>query len=207
MAFEVRSIFYPGSHGYAHVIRIKKLGGQEPERQRPPGNFFRSFLAEYRAEKCNDRALAFIDKEDYGGAIQWLDKALRHMPDYLPAHINMGFCHAKQGKNLAAVLDFKRALKIDPRHPNAHYNLGIHFAHLKCYNLSLLELGSMLWNNQEDVSALFNMANVFGLKHEYGTAVNYYEAVLAIDPEHKAARRNRDEALRFLGRQESERNE
>ncbi|GEM_PF-3305015 len=197
MSWEVKGVIYPGSHGSVHIIRAKKsLNARQPKKR--PFAFFRKVLAEGRAGKCNDNALACIDKREYKDAIQWLDKALRREPQYLPAHINRGVCHFRQGKNLAAVLDFKRAIRIDPYHTNAHYNLGILFANRGCYNLSLQELNGMFWNDMADVSAFFNMGNVYGLKREYGTAVTYYDAVLAIDPEHKIARRNLEEALSAL---------
>jgi tetratricopeptide (TPR) repeat protein len=68
----------------------------------------------------NDIGAYLIEKEDFDGAIEWLEKAKR-APRYEPRHfpyMNLGRVYAAKGMVLRAIEEFERALEIAPGEPN-----------------------------------------------------------------------------------------
>jgi tetratricopeptide (TPR) repeat protein len=70
-------------------------------------------------------AAIHIRKRDLPEAEQLLARSVEIDPDYLPARINLGFCLFDQGKLDAAAVQFRHALRIDPRNPNALNGLSL----------------------------------------------------------------------------------
>jgi hypothetical protein len=74
-----------------------------------------------------------VDQGNYPLAIFYFEKTLRAKPDSAslpydaPAYNNMGFAYLRQGQISNAVANFDKALKLQPRYPEAYFNMGCAF--------------------------------------------------------------------------------
>src|SRR5438046_2552348 len=68
--------------------------------------------------------IALLEKGDARGSIPFLRKAVQRDPNSAPAHNYLGFALGRTGSVSQAIDEFRRALVIDPRYPDALYNLG-----------------------------------------------------------------------------------
>ena len=66
----------------------------------------------------------------------YFEKSMTLYPNYAATHVIYGTFLQKLGKNADAVLQYERALSIDPSIPNAHYNLGLAYLDLRKYDLA-----------------------------------------------------------------------
>lgn len=66
-------------------------------------------------------------REATAEAIACYQKALKLKPDFAPAHFNLGFALADQGRLADAVQEYEQALTHNPRYAEALNNLGVAF--------------------------------------------------------------------------------
>jgi Tfp pilus assembly protein PilF len=68
----------------------------------------------------NDIGAYLIEKADFDGAIEWLEKA-KLAPRYEPRHfpfMNLGRVYAAKGMVMRAIEEFEGALELEPNEPN-----------------------------------------------------------------------------------------
>ena len=66
-----------------------------------------------------------MDSHRYQEAINAYQKALELDQDKVDVRVDMGTCFKNIGQFNRAVEEYRKALTIDPRHVNAHRNLGV----------------------------------------------------------------------------------
>src|ERR1022692_2099815 len=71
-----------------------------------------------------DQGIALLKKGDVPHALILLRQAVKEKPDSAPAHNYYGFALGQSGAVAQAVVEFQKALDIDPEYPDALYNLG-----------------------------------------------------------------------------------
>jgi Flp pilus assembly protein TadD len=65
-----------------------------------------------------------IEAQDWKGAVEHLSKAAAAEPDNADIQNWLGFANRKQGKMDAAFSAYNQALKLNPKHRNAHEYIG-----------------------------------------------------------------------------------
>jgi tetratricopeptide (TPR) repeat protein len=80
-------------------------------------------LALARAENALGIALAAADRGDEAAFA--FKRACDLDADWAPPRVNLGALWQRLGRPRQALEQFRRALALDPRHPVAHYNLGL----------------------------------------------------------------------------------
>jgi tetratricopeptide (TPR) repeat protein len=76
-------------------------------------------------------ANAFYDAGEWRHAISYYDRALRLNPHNADVITDRATCYRNLGMTDEAVRDYRLALRVEPTHQNALYNLGIVYAHDK----------------------------------------------------------------------------
>ena len=70
------------------------------------------------------QGIELLQKGDFQHSLILLRHAVELKPGSAPAHNYYGFALARNGSVDQAVQEFQKALKLDPRYPDALYNLG-----------------------------------------------------------------------------------
>ena len=92
-------------------------------------------------------------------------------------------CHKK--KNLkAAEENYRKILKINPKHIEANYYLGMLYAQSKNFNLSEKFLNKTIEIKPDFIAALNNLGNVQKELGNYIKSINTYKKIIEINPNH-----------------------
>lgn len=68
---------------------------------------------------------ALMDSTQFIEAAEAYNKALAIDPKNVDVRVDMGTCNRNSGKPDVAVAEFRKAIKLNPNHLNAHRNLGV----------------------------------------------------------------------------------
>jgi cytochrome c-type biogenesis protein CcmH/NrfG len=83
--------------------------------KRDPGNF----------DALTKLGNLYYDQQQYQQAVEYYGKALEVRPDTIPVRSDMGTAYWYLGDAKRAVEEFDKVLKLDPKHPQTLFNLGI----------------------------------------------------------------------------------
>ena len=85
----------------------------------------------------------------------------------------------------------REMIRIDPRHENAWYNLGMaHFLHLGDYNQAEEAFKHNLSLEPDDVKAYNNLAGIYFIQRDFETAIHYFKRFVEHNPDDKKAVNN-----------------
>ena len=151
------------------------------------------FGQENKAKKDSDyaeafqKALYYIDKEEYEKALLYLDIAIKTNISSLKllVYFGIGFCNDELGNYIKAIEAYKQAIRIDPNNPNdsfAYYSLGRDYALLGFYKDAIEAFKQAIRIDPEYVDA-YNMLGVTYIQLDlYKEAIETYKQAIRIDP-------------------------
>src|ERR1700733_9593509 len=90
------------------------------------------------------QGIALLQKGDFQHSIIVLHHAVELNPGSAPAHNYYGFALARSGSVDPAIQEFQKALKLDPRYPDALYNLGTGLSVQEKYPAAIESLNAAL---------------------------------------------------------------
>jgi len=112
-------------------------------------------------------------------------------PEKIPtAHTGLGNVHFKKGRLDDAIVEYKRALAIDPNYSEAHYNLGITYANNSMLDEAISEFKKALIINPNFTEAHFNLGVTYKKKDMLDEAISEYKKALNINPNLARAHNN-----------------
>jgi tetratricopeptide (TPR) repeat protein len=114
----------------------------------------------------NNRALAYIETEEYNLAMNDLQAALKLVPEYPEALNNRGIVNQKLSKLDEAVADFTAALKIDPRYVDALGNRAYTYRLKKDYKKAIADLELAMKINPQTYEAVNDLAWLLATSQE-----------------------------------------
>lgn len=135
------------------------------------------------ALSCFEQALMLDEREDLNAAELYL-KAIREQDCVADAYCNLGIIESKRGNTAKAFDCFTSSLKHDPRHFEAHFNLGNMYFDLNDCRLAQIHYEMAAEVDPCFPNVYFNLALVQALNHELGPAVtslNRYQAMVSPD--------------------------
>jgi Flp pilus assembly protein TadD len=112
------------------------------------------------------------------------------------AYCNLGIIQSKQGNMSKAFDSFTSSLKIDPRHFEAHFNLGNMYFDVNDLRLAQLHYELAAEVDPSFPNVYFNLALVQAINNEIADAVTALTKYQELAPE--AERRNADELMENL---------
>lgn len=104
---------------------------------------------------------------------------LIHSPDY---YSKLAATLRKQKQFEAALQHCHHALSLDPRHAEAHYQLGHVYAQLQEFSQALIHYQRVLELDPTSVKALFNLGNTLAHQRNYDLAIQHYQHALTLAP-------------------------
>ncbi len=123
--------YHAGAHNNLGVL-LKELGNEEKDKGRRT-KLYEDALNEFQtADKIvphypvphNNAGIVLRDLKRICEARESFENALKEDPNFVDAHINLGIMYAEEYSDYKkAIEEFEEAIRIDPRNPNACYNL------------------------------------------------------------------------------------
>jgi len=133
------------------------------------------------------------------GAEQIYRQILQLKPDHADALHQLGTLAHGIGKHDAALNLIQRAIAIDPRRPNYHFNLAMSLAALHRIDEAIAAMQTACKLSPRDAGTWFNLGTLHLMAKAYIEAKQAFKRALRNDPKHLDARINLGLASRSLG--------
>ncbi len=143
---------------------------------------------------CYIAILLFIS---YNRSFVWKDSetlwqdVIGKYPQAAIAYHNLGSFYSEQGYYDIALLNFEKAIQLEPGYMTAYYNKGNNLAAMGDYSQALDAYSKALELDPGYVKALNNRANMYLLNGQYDLALKDYNRAIAFDPWNVAPYYNR----------------
>ena len=123
-------------------------------------------------------------------------KAIEEQDCVADAYCNLGIIESQKGNTTKAFDCFTTSLKHDPRHSEAHYNLGNLYFEVNDFRLAQIHYEMAAEVDPSFANVYFNLALVQAINNELAAAISALTKYQELVPEDEG--RNADELLRNL---------
>jgi len=144
---------------------------------------------------CFEQALLFDERGDLKAA-ELYRKAIEEQDCVADAYCNLGIIESQKGNAAKAFDCFTTSLQHNPRHFEAHYNLGNLYFDVHDYRLSQVHYEMAAEVDPAFANVYFNLALVQAINNELAAAISALTKYQELAPEDEG--RNADELLRNL---------
>jgi len=130
-----------------------------------------------------------LDEREDPRAVDVYLKAITAQDCVADAYCNLGILESKQGKTAKAFDCFTNSLKHDPRHFEAHYNLGNMYFEANDFRLARLHYEIATELDPLFPNVYFNLGLVLSMSNEFGAAMKAlttYQRMVSPDEGRKA---------------------
>ena len=142
---------------------------------------------------------SYMQTRHWENAQQLFQHAIEVTKDNYVAHNNLGAVLSRQGKALDAVEQYRKALRIIPRYPEAQFNLGAALADQEQYPEAIMACRRVLEIKPDFAEAHNNLAIALAKQGDLEGAIGHFKAALMIRNDYRDAKNNLGIALRELG--------
>jgi tetratricopeptide (TPR) repeat protein len=104
--------------------------------------------------------------------------------------VNLGRVHLAQGDYEGALSCFTRAIELNPEDANAFFNAGDALYRLGAYEAAAETYTLGLQRDPQNAQGFFVLGNAYFQMGAYEAAMMAFQQVLALQPDHHAARHN-----------------
>ena len=119
-----------------------------------------------------------------------LEKLRDKLPDVVDIRMSLGLNERRQGEDAAAAREFKRAIELDPRNAQAHFEMGLCDVRLKQRDDAIREFKTTLafepWYSRADEA----LANLYLQDKDFVQGREHLNHLLSIDPDNYSAHFN-----------------
>ncbi|MBW1916190.1 MAG: tetratricopeptide repeat protein, partial [Deltaproteobacteria bacterium] len=112
------------------------------------------------------------------------------MPDRVLSYIYLGYLYLEDNMPDKAIINFTKALEIDPDNPEAHNNLGVAFARQGKLDDAVMSFEAVLQVKPDHIEAHNNLGNILIRQEKVNRGITYFKDALQIDPSCVAAQKN-----------------
>jgi tetratricopeptide (TPR) repeat protein len=149
----------------------KRKGGSSPKT--PQLNLFTGGkIVKLSQQSTFDEALYFDEQGDVSEARKRYAKAITEGGDTLAdAYCNLGIIESQDGNHAKAIDCFTMALKVEPRHFEAHYNLANLYAEVGNYSLAKVHYEISIEVEPDFPNSYFNLGLTLAMNKEFPEAV------------------------------------
>ncbi|GMQ74988.1 MAG: hypothetical protein BMS9Abin01_0231 [Gammaproteobacteria bacterium] len=154
--------------------------------------FCQSLLAEHPDDPraLNLGAIACFQTGDAATAVALLETAIKHQPDFLDAHNNLGNVRKAEGDLLRAEVAYRHAIDLAPTYFDAHFNLGIVLEAMGRPGEARDTYKRALDIQPDFLPAYLNTGNALKALGKFDEALDYYRWVLEVEPRNVDALNN-----------------
>ena len=157
-------------------------------------------------------ALNLRDRLNYSEAIKRLDQAIALDPSHSEAIYTRGNCYLKIGNFVPGILDFSRALELDPRIADQVYNKVYQISYVVDLNRVITELNKIVADHPDKSYVVFLRGFFYVAKTEFKRVgeedillgIADFNRCLELNPDHVTAYLYRGSLLSLLGQRRGE---
>ncbi len=151
-----------------------------------------SLLAEHPEEPraLNLGAIACFQTDDASTAVALLEAAIKHQPDFVDAHNNLGNVLKAQGDFIRAEAAYRHAIELAPMTFDAHFNLGIVLEAMGRPGEARDAYNKALDIQPDFLPAYLNTGNALKALGKLDEALEHYRWVLEVEPRNVDALNN-----------------
>ncbi len=151
---------------------------------------------------CCAIGLSYAYESNFSVAKMWLDKAIHLDESYLSAYKWRGIVNIELEDYEGAVSDFNAALLLDPMNNDLYLQRARALAKLNRLNDAMRDLHFALDLEPNAPRTLYYLGYAHKLAGDTGTALDYFEKALALDPNFDEVYESKAETLAQLGRRD-----
>ena len=126
--------------------------------------------------------------------------ALRVTRDNAVAHNNLGLAYAAEGKARQAIIEYTKAIEIEPGWADAHNNLGILYLRMRQIEPAEVQFRHVLKIAPQHPAGHNNLGATLLQKGDTNEAIKHFRAAIKADPRYARAYINLGTALDMIGR-------
>jgi tetratricopeptide (TPR) repeat protein len=126
-------------------------------------------------------------KEDYDGALTYLEKAIKISPKFAVALSNKGNVYLEIGRLEESLICYNKAISIQPGNHETHNNKGNLLQELKKYDEALACYDTAILLKSDYYEAYTNRANALKELKRFDEALLSYEKSISLSPTHADA--------------------
>ena len=156
-----------------------------------------------------DKALYFIDSEEYEKALTYLEIAVK--TDILSlkaqAYYNIGYCYNELGNFSKSVEAYKQTTRIDPDDADAYYNLGYAYNKLGFDKDAMEEYKQAIRIDPDHANAHIGLGVNYGKLGNYTKAIESFKQAIRIEPDNAKAHSGLGGVYHLIGDRKSALNE
>ncbi len=138
-------------------------------------------------EASYNLALTYENLANPDSAEYYYKLAIQQKPDLAQAHMRLGKIYENRSDYRMAFSEFKEVVKYDPDYFSANPKLGEPYRYVNIIETVLNENITALDNNPADKAALEIVGKIYLSLGRYGQAKEYYEKLLAVNPDNDIA--------------------
>lgn len=144
---------------------------------------------------CFEQALLLDERADQKAA-ELYRKAIEEQDCVADAYCNLGIIESRKGNTAKAFDCFTTSLKHDPRHSEAHYNLGNLYFDVNDFRLAQIHYEMAAEVEATFANVYFNLALVQAINNDFAAAANALSKYQQLVPKEEA--RHAEDLLRNL---------
>ncbi len=146
-----------------------------------------------------DVALVLLEQNQYSGAADELEKAIKLQPSHALAHVLLGRAYQNTNRTLQAIGEFQTALRVDPATPLGHYHLGFAYASLGRNPEAIAEYRKELARSPDNPQVVYQLGHCFLETGELKAALPQLKRATELDPANAAVAYDLGKALLLDG--------
>ena len=156
-------------------------------------------LAEKTYGELYVRGAVLYATGDYEKALPFMQAATEKKPEDEKAWYILGYCYRELDRPHAALIAFKRAIKINPAFKEAHRDMGFAYKKMGLKRDAIEAFKKVLRLEPQDAEAHYEMGRLYADLNRHQAAVTAFKKVISFKPEYVAPHYDLGISYRKLG--------
>jgi tetratricopeptide (TPR) repeat protein len=160
-------------------------------------------LDDTRFEVHFDAALVLLSEDQYPGAADELQKAIKLDPKAAMARVLLGRCYQNTNRTVQAIEQFQTALRLDPDIPLGHYHLAFAYASLGHNQEAVAEYEKEMRHSPDNPTVRYQLGHCLLQAGQWKSAAAQLKKAVEIDPQNSDASYDLGKTLLLEGEAEA----
>ncbi|MDI6733364.1 MAG: tetratricopeptide repeat protein [Planctomycetota bacterium] len=132
---------------------------------------------------------AYFGLKEFSEALQYFERTIRLVPQYLEAYHQRGLCYAQQNQTNLAIEDLSFVIKSSPS-ARVYYDRGAIYLNMKKYNDAIVDFTNAISLDEKFSDAFNNRAIANASQERFSEAVKDFEKAIQLKPDNPSYHKN-----------------